>query len=253
MTTRFRVEIEEGRVYGQGGGRDLRCDVYRPAEASGLRPAVLIIHGGGWRSGEPAQLKGYGVLLGREGYVCVAPEYRLVQESPWPAQIDDVRTALEWMVKNAEELGIDQDRIAVEGNSAGAHLALMLAADPSLPVKACIAVYPPTLLSHEGHQSGAVPLIAIADDGGTRELEDEVSPLRNVTPAFPPTKLIHGSGDDVVPVSASFRMYEELVAHGVPTDLHVYAEQPHAFDANPPFGRMCAQEMLLFLDRYLSA
>lgn len=249
-----RVTIDEGVVYGQAGGdgRELRCDVYTPDERGDERlPGVLLIHGGGWRQGDRSQLRGYGVLIGREGYVCVAPEYRLVPESPWPAQIDDVRAALHWMIDNADELGIDVTRIAVEGNSAGAHLALLLAADGSLPIRACIAVYPPTHLVYGEHVDGSLPLIAIADDGGSLELEREVSPLLLASRDFPPTKLIHGSGDDVVPVAASFRMYEALHAHGVPVDIHIYAEQPHAFDADPIYGRATAREMLHFLQRYV--
>ena len=248
-----RVTIEEGVVYGRAGGdgRELRADVYTPEEREGPLPGVLLIHGGGWRDGDRTQLRGYGVLIGREGYVCVAPEYRLVPEAPWPAQIDDIRMALRWMVDHADELGIDPERIAVEGNSAGAHLGLLLASDPSLPVRACIAVYPPTHLVHGERVDGSVPLIAIADDGGSLELEREVSPLLLASPDFPPTKLIHGSGDDVVPVEASFRMYEALHAHGVPVDLHIYAEQPHAFDREPMYGRATAREMVHFLSRYL--
>src|SRR3954469_10716803 len=120
-----------GPVGPEGGGRDLRCDVFRPPGDVANAPAVLLVHGGGWRSGDRSQLRGYGILLGREGYVCVASEYRLVQESPWPAQIEDVKTAIRWMRENAKQLGIDPSKIAVEGNSAGAHLALMAAGDPS--------------------------------------------------------------------------------------------------------------------------
>ncbi len=121
MAGRHHVEIDEGVVYGQGAGsdgtaRDLCCDVYRPDGPEGPKPAVLLIHGGAWRQGDRTQLKGYGVLIGREGYVCVAPEYRLVPEAPWPAQIDDARTALRWLVDHADELGVDPQRIAVEGN-----------------------------------------------------------------------------------------------------------------------------------------
>ena len=250
------VNIDEGVVYGQGASadgtiRDLRCDVYRPDGPDGPKPAVLLIHGGGWRQGDRTQLKGYGVLIGREGYVCVAPEYRLVPEAPWPAQLDDVRVALQWLVDHADDLGVDRDRIAVEGNSAGAHLALLLAADKDLPIRACIAVYPPTLLSHGELEHGSVPLLALADDGGSPELAHEASPLRHITPSFPPTQLIHGNADELVPVAASFLLYEELVRHGVPVDLHVHAEQPHAFDAEPLLGRLSAAEMLAFLERYL--
>ena len=75
-------------------------------------------------------------------------------------------------------------------------------------------------------------------------------PVNHVTPEFPPTLLIHGTADTTVPPLASIRMYEALVAAKVPVELHMYAEQPHAFDAQPAFGRQCAAEMLLFLDRY---
>ncbi len=256
-----RVEIDEGVVYGHGADRtgtmrELRCDVYRPEDVSGPLPAVVLIHGGGWRQGDRTQLRGYGVLIGREGHVCIAPEYRLVDEAPWPAQIDDVRACLDWVRAEADALGVDPDRIAVEGNSAGAHLALLLAADPDLGLRACIAVYPPTLLSHGpgddgAYPSGSIPLLALADDGGSPELEHAASPLRHVHADFPPTQLIHGTADELVPVKATFLMYEELVRHGVPVDLHIHAEQPHAFDAQPAFGRVTAQEMLLFLERYL--
>ena len=74
-----------------------------------------------------------------------------------------------------------------------------------------------------------------------------------MTADFPPTMLIHGTADTTVPPLASIRMYEELVRAGVPVELHMYAEQPHAFDATPAFGRQCAAEMLLFLDRYVPA
>jgi dipeptidyl aminopeptidase/acylaminoacyl peptidase len=75
-------------------------------------------------------------------------------------------------------------------------------------------------------------------------------PVNHVTPDFPPTLLIHGTADTTVPPLASIRMYEALVAAKVPVELHMYAEQPHAFDAQPAFGRQWAAEMLLFLDRY---
>lgn len=260
-------------MYGTAGagGRDLRCDVYTPpgVSAGDAAPCVVIVHGGGWRSGDKSQLRGYGILLGRAGYVCIAPEYRLVGESPWPAQIQDVKAAIRWARASAGELGIDPDRIAIEGNSAGAHLALVAGGTPNLPefegegghagvstaVAAVAAIYPPTIFVDPTTErsKGALPLLALIDDGGDAESARLASPVHHITPEFPPTLLVHGTSDTTVPVSASVRMYEELVAAGVPADLHLYAEQPHAFDAQPSFGRQVAAEMLLFLDRYVPA
>lgn len=264
-----RVSIQQDVVYGTAGagGRDLRCDVYTPPGAGASAPCVILVHGGSWRSGDKTQLRGYGILLGRAGYVCIAPEYRLLGEAPWPAQIHDVKAAIRWARASASHLGIDPERIAIEGNSAGAHLALVAAgtagvaelegdggnAGVSTAVAAVAAIYPPTVFfdSASERSKGSLPLIALAE--GDAETAKLASPVHHVSSEFPPTLLVHGTGDATVPVSASIRMYEELVAAGVPTDLHLYAEQPHAFDAQPSFGRQVAAEMLLFLDRYVPA
>jgi acetyl esterase/lipase len=265
--TEDRVSIEEGVVYGTGGGRDLRCDVYRPPGTSAERPgpAVILVHGGGWRTGDRTQLRGYGILLGRSGYLCIAPEYRLLGEAPWPAAIEDVKASIRWLRANADELGVDPDQIAIEGNSAGAHLALLAAGTAGVEafagsggnagvdesVAAAIGVYAPTLFLHGGRDRGSLPYLALDEETGDADAARLASPFSHVTPSFPPTMLIHGTQDELVPVEASLVMYEALHAVGVPTELHLYAEQKHAFDAAPQFGRQCAAEMLLFLDRYL--
>lgn len=261
-----RVDIETDVVFGHGGGRDLRCDVYTPPGGAEGAPAVILVHGGAWRQGDRTQLRGYGILLGREGYVCIAPEYRLTPESPWPAQIHDVKAAIRWVRANADRLGIDAERIAIEGNSAGAHLALLAAGTQDLAefegdggnpgvsthVAAAIGIYPPTVFSAGPRERGAVPLLALTEEGD-EEVARLAGPLSHISADFPPTMLIHGTADTTVPPLASIRMYEELVRAGVPVELHMYAEQPHAFDATPAFGRQCAAEMLLFLDRYVPA
>jgi acetyl esterase/lipase len=258
-TSEGRVTVEEGVVYGTAGdgGRELKCDVYTPpgVEAGSAAPCVVLIHGGSWRQGDRSQLRGYGILLGRAGYVCVAPEYRLLGEAPWPAALDDVVAAVSWVRSSASTLGVDPARICVEGNSAGAHLALLAAGTPALGVAAAVAIYAPTLFFVGGsgeRESGSLPFVVL-DESGDESGASAASPVRQVTSSYPPTFLVHGTSDTTVPVSASMRMYEELVAAGVPTELHLYAEQPHAFDAQPKFGRQVAAEMLLFLDRYVPA
>jgi acetyl esterase/lipase len=264
-----RVTIEEGVVFGTGGGRELRCDVFTPPGNPRHAPGVLLLHGGGWRSGDRSQLRGYGVLLGREGYVCVASEYRLSPDHRWPAHLEDCKAALRWMRANAGRLGVDPERIAVSGNSAGAHLALMLAATPGDPdlegeggtpgistkVAAVVAIYPPTDLTH---LVGADPdsddaVRTFLGPAVTAETARRASPIAYARTDFPPTLLIHGTADTVVSYRESVRMFEALQEAGVPVELHLYAAQPHAFDAAPAFGRQCAQIMRLFLERYVPA
>ena len=258
------MTVERDVVFGTGGGRELRCDVYTPPGEVKNAPGVVLVHGGGWRQGDRSQLRGYGITFGRRGYVCVAPEYRLTPESPWPAQIEDVKAAIRWTRANATKLGIDPDRIAIEGNSAGAHLALLAAGtvgvdalegdggNPGVSTDVCaaIGVYAPTLLWHGEHVKGGVPMAAI-DTAAVAEVAQQASPVSHVRADYPPTMLIHGTTDTVVPPKASLLMYEALVEAGVPVELHMYAEQPHGFDAAPDFGKQCSAEMLLFLDRYV--
>lgn len=265
MSERGRVTVNEGVVLGTGGGRELRCDVYVPPGEVRDAPGVLIVHGGGWRTGDRSQLRGYGILLGREGYICVACEYRLTPESPWPAQIHDVKAAIRWMRANSLSLGIDPDKIAIEGNSAGGHLALIAAGTPGVEefegdggnpgvptgVAAVIGIYAPSLFGLVGAREKGASLIDVLHEGGSEEVARAASPLTYVTPEFPPTMLIHGTKDELVPPLASVRMYEALIRAGVPAELHMYADQFHAFDARSEFGRQCAAEMLLFLDRYV--
>jgi len=262
VTAENRVTIRPDVVFGTGGGRDLHCDVYEPPAALKNGIGVLLVHGGGWSQGDRTQLRGYGLLLGRRGYLCVAREYRLTGEALWPAQIEDVKCALRWMRANAAELGINADQIVISGNSAGGHLSLMAAGTPDRPefegnggnpgiethVSASIAFYPPTGL--ERRSWGGLPSLFGA--GAAEDTLRTASPLTYAREGFPPTLLIQGNADDVVPAREAQQMYDALHAVGVPVEMHMFANQPHGFDADPRLGRECAEIMISFLDRILS-
>lgn len=260
--------VESDVVYGTGGGRELRCDIYTPPNATTASPGILMIHGGGWSQGARNMpgMVAFGTLLSGLGSVCVAMEYRLSGEAAWPAQLHDAKAALRWIRANAPRLGIDPSRIAVLGKSAGAHIALMMAAtqdDPafegdggtpgvSTAFGAAVAFYPPTRLGRAGiSESAAVK--ALMGAGHTPEALAAASPLEYVAGrTFPPTLLIHGSADTVVSPGDSSRMYEALVAARVPVELHMYAGLPHAFDNGAPrYQRQCADYIDLFLERHL--
>src|SRR5207302_8309472 len=105
-----RVSVETIEV-GQGGTRTLEADLYRPPEPNGA--GVLLVHGGGFVRGDRRQLRGYGMQLGRLGYTSLACEYRLAPDNKWPAQLDDVHTALGRLHELSAGLGVDSGAIAV--------------------------------------------------------------------------------------------------------------------------------------------
>jgi acetyl esterase/lipase len=120
--------------------------VTTPIEGGRPRPAVLWMHGGGYVIGSPeVEAMGSSRLARDLGVVVVSPDYRLAPEHPFPAALDDCMTTLVWMRANAEELGIDPDRIAVVGASAGGGLAAAVAQrghDEGIALRAQVLVYP---------------------------------------------------------------------------------------------------------------
>ena len=255
--------VEEDVVVGTGGDRDLHADIYRPANPNGA--GVLMIHGGGWRIGSKAMMPPQATALANRGFTCIAIEYRLTPEAPWPAQIHDVKAAMRWFRTNAVSLGVARDRIAVLGNSAGGHLALLLAATPGrddfegdggnagvdTSVAAVIAVYPPVTFYLGERTSGGTSAAAILGDAATDEAAKAASPIEYVNADFPPTFFLHGNGDKVVPVSASINMYNALSQAGARAEMHIYAEQPHTWARWPKWVQPTMDEAALFLDRYV--
>ena len=113
-------------VYKAVGDRQLHLDICRPVKA-GKYPAVIMIHGGGWRSGNKSMERPMAQQLALQGYVTIPVEYRLSLEAKYPAAIHDIKAAIRFAKDNAGKYGIDTTRIAIEGESAGGHLAMLVA------------------------------------------------------------------------------------------------------------------------------
>jgi acetyl esterase/lipase len=128
------------------GESHVPVSVTTPDRRSTPSPAVLWLHGGGYVVGSPRfEAAGAGELARELGVVVVSPDYRLAPEHPFPAGLDDCMEALRWMRANADELGIDADRIAVTGASAGGGMAAAVAQrshDEGIQLRAQVLVYP---------------------------------------------------------------------------------------------------------------
>ena len=117
------VVLEKDVVYCTVEGKPLKLDIARPKAGEGPFPAILCIHGGGWRAGDKSEYLQAIFELSQQGYVAATVQYRFAPKFPFPAQIHDVKAAVRYLRGHARRLRIDPDRIGVMGASAGGHLA----------------------------------------------------------------------------------------------------------------------------------
>jgi acetyl esterase/lipase len=234
------------------GRRALAADVHTPDPQS-LHTAVILLHGGAWRFGSREDVAPYAAALCAHGFVAIAAEYRLLGEAAYPAQLADVRDVIAWVRAHAADLGIDADKIAVEGFSAGGHLALLAAGaeagQPASTVAAVIAFFAPPRL--DAPAPPGMPSLAesLLGPEPTAAAIRAASPLHRIVPGFPPTFLLTGAADFLVPTAATLDLYHELVAAGAAVDLHIYHSQLHEFAALPSMLAPVQAEVALFLKR----
>lgn len=232
------------RVYAAPAGFPLRYDLFRPSGVE-TAPLVVCIHGGGWISGATSDMYDVAQELTRHGFAAASPEYRLAPLHPYPAAVEDVQEFVRFSRANHKEMGIDPDRIASFGISAGGHLALMLGmTNPNAPdswsrearsqVNAVIDICGITDLTkpYESHHEIAHSfLFQFMNEPyeGNEQRYREASPLYHVSPDDPPTMVVHGDEDDVVRVEQSDRLVDALRAAGVDVVYHRLPRERHAF------------------------
>ncbi len=220
-TTAEGVRVHSGVPYAAlPGVRPLELDLYLPA-GPGPAPVVLFLHGGGWRLGSRHSAGPSFVgsrpfeQLAAAGIAVASVDYRLSGEAVWPAQLHDVKAAVRWLRSRAEDLGVDPDRIAAWGESAGGHLAALLGlTGPELDgevgvtgapstVCAVVAWYPPTHLASvpadPADPTTREALLLGAAPADVPELAAQASPVTHAGPAAPPFLLLHGDADRLVP------------------------------------------------------
>jgi acetyl esterase/lipase len=226
-----------------GAGRKEKLDLYFPnGPRRSDRPAVVFIHGGGFTGGDKAEYRSASVSadLCRAGYVVVSCNYVLgPKDKPgvWPRNIADCRDAVRWMRANADALGLDPNRIAVAGGSAGGYLALMVglsddktgpggdpAAKHSAKVSAVIDFY--GVVNFSKHGKGVVPGVSAAEQAA-------YLPENQCDPQDPAVLILHGTADTTVDVAHSEAMAKALRAAKVSHEYVVVAGAPHTFDLHP--------------------
>jgi len=223
------AEPGDAQVYRTVGERDLKMHVFAPEGGDDRgRAAVLLIHGGGWRAGSPNLLFPHAAYFRDRGLVAFVPEYRLAEkrnDAGVPRAVEDVRAALAWIRSNADRLGVDAQRVAILGESAGGHLAAVAALAPGVG---------------EQRPGAAVLWNPITDTvAGDWKLDIDqpgaISPLHLIDEHAPPTLVIHGTKDRVVSPSHGERFARQMSEVGRRCDLVMMPGAGHAFSI-PNYG-----------------
>ncbi len=261
---RFRrrgVKVIRDIPYRRVAGRTLKLDVAMPEEPGSGRPAIMQIHGGAWIIGDKRE-QGWPLLghLAANGWVCFNVNYRLSPSATWPDHLEDLKYALHWIRRHADEYGVDPGFIAVTGGSAGGHLTAMMALTANDPE------YQPGFELEDTSVQAAVPVYGVYDftnrlgtmqDRFRRQMlepmimkrfldEDpeafhRASPLDRAHPDAPPFLIVHGDRDTLAPVRDA-QLFAEALRETSNAPV-MYAElrgAQHAFDvfASPRTARM---------------
>jgi len=259
------VTVDENVSYAVVNGTQLRLDVYKPSGHDANRPAVVLIHGGGWSMLDKSTMGRMGKFLARSGFVAFSVDYRLFHdaENRWPAQLDDVQRAVRWIRANAAKYGVNPDRIGAFGHSAGAQLAALLGmeetrdnSDPVLAkyssrVQAVVDVSGPSDFTSE-HDSESVAFLTSflgADRVKHPEVWREASPAFHVAKENAPFLIVHGTQDPDVPIAQAEELFEKLQSAGVSASL-VKVNDVHTFQTTEARLQL-AFETVTFFNHYL--
>lgn len=217
------VSLDTEVAYAERNDGPLTGRLFVP-EGEGPHPAVLLVHGGGWRGGKPWHMDHIGRMLAAEGMVAYSASYRFAPEHAHPAQLEDIRAAWNWLADRPE---VERDNMAIWGYSAGAHLALLLGLAPELEGGDASGPRPVTIVG-----GGSPTRLDLFDPEGRLlvnllggsldaqpELWEEASPISWVSADDPPVYLYHGTIDSVVSIEHSEQLAEALMEIGIPVVL----------------------------------
>ena len=253
------VRIQRGIVFASPDTVELKLNIYRPL-VRGKYPALVILYGGAWKQGTAENNETFSRYIASQGYSVIAIDYRHTPKYKFPAQLEDVQTALQYIQKRAEDLEVNCDRIALMGRSAGGHLASLVAYQQDvLPIKAVVNYYAPTNLI-EGYHEPPVPnpiktrTILHNFLGGSPEelpeLYQQASPFSYVQPNLPTSLLVYAGRDHVVQPKFGNRLHKKLQDNNNQAVLLTIPWAEHAFDA--VFPGVSNQLALYYTERFLA-
>ncbi|MGB3208458.1 MAG: alpha/beta hydrolase [Crinalium sp.] len=254
-----QVRQTSGIRFAAPDGVPLSLEIYRPISL-GKYPTIVTIYGGSWQRGTPLNDATFNRYMAARGYTVIAIDYRHAPQYRFPAQLEDVQTALTFIRNHAKEYEVDSERIALLGRSAGGHLAMLAAYQKdAAPIKAVVSYYSPVDLVR-GYADPPFPnpidtnaVLETFLGGSPKEfplLYQQASPINYVKPGLPPTLLIYGGRDHLVQAKYGKSLYQSLRDVG---NTVVFLEIPwaeHAFDAI--YRGISNQLALYYTERFLA-
>jgi len=261
------VVWKTGIEYSNPDDTHLQLNLARPGQGGGPFPAVLCIHGGGFRAGKRESYDALCVKLAARGYVAATITYRLAPQHKFPAAVHDTKAAVRWFRANAKAYKINPDKIGVTGGSAGGHLAQFLAVTANVPqfegnggnanqssqVTCVVNVYGPSDFTQSYGKSvdahEVLPLWFGSNLEQSRGLHIQGSPLYWVTPSAAPTLCIHGTDDKYVAHEQAVWLIDKLKAANVEAELLTLPGAGHGFKG--PDAEKSEAAMMAFFDKHL--
>ncbi len=262
-----KVELKKNIVYGKGGKVDLQLDLAQPKIGKGPFPAVICVHGGGWKAGNRQSLTKLIGLLAEKGFVGVTVTYRLTPKAKFPAQIEDCKAAVRWLRAHAKKYKVDPNRLGAVGFSAGGHLVCLLGAadknsglegnggytDQSSRVQAVVSFFGPTDFIKKTWSKKVEEFFLIPFFGDTFEKAQKIyrkgSPLNYVSKDDPPFLFIHGDQDNLVGIHHSQIMMKKLKEAKVHAELMTMKGAGHGW--GPARMKQSLARMVTFLEEKL--
>jgi len=261
------VEVSRDVGYKNIQGKSLKMDIYRGIHPGSPAPLLLFIHGGGWNHGTRNEYLGYALHFAVMGYVTATVSYRFASDAPYPACIEDVTDAVRFIFQHGEKYHYDPDRVVVIGGSAGAHLAMLAAygwhkngnAPDSLTsspinrkIRAVVDLYGPTdLTAPYARENYMVERLFAHKYSETPGLYAEASPINYVSKTAPPTLILHGTSDSLVPVGQAELLKQKLDSLDIPNVYRPLPGWPHTMDLVKRVNDYCEVAMQDFFESYV--
>ncbi len=253
------VRINRGIIFANPDNMELKLNLYRPLPI-GNYPSLILLYRGAWKEGSPDDDDKFSCYMAAQGYSVIAIDYRHAPKYRFPKQLEDVKSAFNYIQNNAKDLEVDLHRICLMGRSSGAHLATLAAWDqPTINIKGLINYYGPVDLL-QAYETPPFPdpinTRAILQDflgGSSEELVDmykKASPINYVKSNLPPTLLIYPRQDTIVEAKYGRQLYDKLLENQNTAVLLEIPWGEHAFDAI--FSGISNQFALYYTERFLA-